>query len=214
MRAFFGGTSASGDQTLGRQRNPPTAGFSVVELLVAVVVFSFGVLGVVGLHAAALRSHQEARHQTTGLQLARELAEMVRDNRAVGVRTVDNPYLGSFVAPAAGGIVPAVTSYCLVVSAACTDAQTLAIAHMTQWLEQVAQSLPGARVVTCFDDTPYNSSGLPQWECPADPSEGAPLVIKMGWRRLALAPSASGVPSVELATQAGGAPLVMLPFAP
>jgi len=156
MRTFFGGASATGHRPVGklpsgpRRPRPPVAGFTLVELLVAVLVFSFGVLGVVGLHAAALRSHQEARHQTTGLQLARELAEMVRDNRAVGARTVDNPYVGSFVASATGGIEPVVVSYCLVVSAACSDAQTLAAAHMTHWLEQVAQSLPGARVVTCF----------------------------------------------------------------
>lgn len=186
------------------------AGFSLMEVLVAIVVFSFGVLGVVGLQAAALRYHQEATHQTTGLQLARELAEMVRDNRAVGARTMDNPYVGSFVADAAGGLAPDLASYCLAAGSGCAEPESLASAHMTHWLEQVAHALPAARVVTCFDDAPYDDNGLPRWACPNDPPQGAPLVIKMGWRRQALGHTPSGARALEHATDTGGSPVVVL----
>jgi type IV pilus assembly protein PilV len=185
-------------------------GFSLIEVLVAILVFSFGVLGVVSLQAAALRYHQEAMHQTTGLQLARELAEMVRDNRAVGARTVDNPYVGSFVADAAGGLAPDLASYCLAAGSGCAEAESLASAHMTQWLEHVAHALPAARVVTCFDSAPYDANGLPRWACPNDPPQGAPLVIKMGWRRQALGRAPSGARVLEHATASGGSPVVVL----
>jgi type IV pilus assembly protein PilV len=212
MRAVVYSANAFTRWTHARRASMYSAGFSLIEVLMAVVLFSFGVLGVVGLQTAALRSHQEAQHQTTGLQLARELAEMVRDNRAVGARTLDNPYIGSFVAHTSGGMGPAAASYCLAVGAACAQAQALASAHMTQWLDQVAHVLPAARVVTCFDDAPYDPSGLPRWACPTDPPVGAPFVIKMGWRRLALGLSSTGLPALEFATQPGSAPIVVLPL--
>jgi hypothetical protein len=41
---------------------------------------------------------------------------------------------------------------------------------------------------------------------------GAPFVIKMGWRRLALGLSSTGLPALEFATQPGSAPIVVLPL--
>src|SRR5664280_1123481 len=77
------------------------SGFSLVEVLVSIVVLSFGLLGMVGMQAAALQSNREARIQSTAVSLARELAELIRGNKAVGILTTSNPYVGSFSSPMA-----------------------------------------------------------------------------------------------------------------
>ena len=46
-------------------------GFTLLEVLVAIVVLSFGVLGAVGLQAAALQANREARNQSTAVALGR-----------------------------------------------------------------------------------------------------------------------------------------------
>ena len=62
-------------------REGVAAGFTLLEVLVAIVVLSFGVLGMVGLQTAALNAHREARLQSVGVRLASELAELMRGNK-------------------------------------------------------------------------------------------------------------------------------------
>src|ERR1035437_6960909 len=69
------------------------SGFSLIEVLVSIVVLSFGLLGMVGMQAAALQSNREARLQSAGVVLTRELADMIRGNKIEGVKpTGSNPY--------------------------------------------------------------------------------------------------------------------------
>ena len=201
-------------------------GFTLIEVLVSIVILSMGVLGVVGLQAAAIQSNREARNQMVALQLARELADMVRGNHAVGALTLNNPYTGSFSAscpanPASGGtsncpakLTPEIPSYCLAVGSTCANATSLAQAQLTQWLAHVDSVLPSARVVTCFDDEPYGSGGVPVWTCPQTAQAGAPFVIKIGWTRTALDKSKTGAAALEKADKAGSSPSIVLPFAP
>lgn len=195
-------------------RRVQTFGFTLIEVLVSMVILSFGVLGVVGLQAAALKSNHEAKNQVVGVQLARELADIVRGNRVVGARTENNPYVGSFAANSMGEIVPATASYCLAVGLSCDSATSVAQAQLTQWLAHVSSALPTPRVVTCFDDEPHDSNGLPQWRCSATPAPGAPLVIKIGWTRSALDKSLKGAQALDLADNTESAPGIVLPFTP
>lgn len=61
-----------------RQTRHRNAGFSLIEVLVAIVVLSFGLLGMVGLQAASLQANRDARLQSTAILLARDLAEAMR----------------------------------------------------------------------------------------------------------------------------------------
>ena len=70
-----------------------TAGFTLIEVLVAIVVLSFGLLGMVGLQAASLQANRDARLQSTAVVLARELAEMMRGNKDQALLGTNNPYL-------------------------------------------------------------------------------------------------------------------------
>lgn len=161
---------------------PRHQGFTLIEVLVAIVVFSFGLLGMVGLQAAAMQANRESRIQNQATALARELAEMMRGNKNVAIKAAaaDNPYLGEF---AVGSLTLAAPSYCLAVSNAtngCSTAADVASAQMTDWLARVDAALPGARVSVCFDSAPYDASGMPQWTCNAAGANEI-VFIKIGW---------------------------------
>ena len=203
-----------------------SAGFTLVEVLVSIVILSFGVLGVVGLQAAALKSNREAKHQAVAVQLARELADMVRGNKEVGSVVSNNPYVGTFSANVSGTLVPPNEGYCLSVGSSCTSttatdtATAVAQAQLTEWLAHVGSVLPMARVVTCFDADPYNAAGLPIWACDAtittNPNTDTvpPFVVKIGWTRSALDKSQTGVAALDFAINDGSSPGIVLPFTP
>lgn len=153
-------------------------GFSLIEVLVSVVILSFGLLGMVGMQAAALQANRDARLQSAGVRLAREAAELIRDNKDVGLKqaTIDNPYLLTFASPSA--LPSAAPENCF--SIKCTTVKNIAEYGVKEWLVRVNQELPGARVSICRDTTPYNSAGVPQWACS---NSGNLIVVKLGWTR-------------------------------
>lgn len=165
-------------------------GFSLIEVLVSIVVLSFGMLGMVGMQAAALQSNREARLQSSAVRYARELAEMMRGNRAVGIATTStaNPYLGDFTAPTTS------TADCY--AGACASALAVAQWEMAEWLTRLNGDLPSARVVVCFDSAPFDSAGQPRWACN---NTGNVAVVKIGWTRRSTDTSATGNSAFERA---------------
>ena len=184
-------------------------GFSLVEVLVSIVVLSFGLLGMVGMQAAALKSNREARLQSSAVVLARELADMMRSNSSEGVLTAanGNPYLGSFNSVPLAATTP---TYCLNVAAGTTacaapPSHDIGNAQMTEWLARVDAELPGARVNVCFDTAPFDANGLPQWACTAG-TDGV-IVIKIGWTISSTNRTLTGAFALERATR----PSVVIP---
>lgn len=184
-------------------------GFSLVEVLVAIVILSFGMLGMVGMQAFALQSNRDARLQSQAASLARELAELMRGNKVTAVLTgTANPYLGNFTTLAAAS-----PSYCLQSSNAatgCTSTADVASAEMTDWLARVEDELPGARVTVCYDAAPYDSTGLPQWDCTATGADEI-IVIKIGWTRSSTDRSQTGTNALERVTDSGSRPYLVFP---
>lgn len=164
-------------------RHRSARGFSLIEVLVSIVVLSFGLLGMVGMQAAALQSNRDARLQSSAVNLAREGVEMMRGNQTISSLSSGNPYLGSYSNPAGTSpLAPETPNYCLSVSAStpCASTSDVASAQMTEWLQRIDSALPGARVDVCFDSSPFDSNGLPRWTCN---NTGTNVVIKMGWTR-------------------------------
>ena len=56
-------------------------GFSLVEVLVALVVLSIGLLGIAALHVEGLRSGRTALTRSTAVMLAADMADRIRGNR-------------------------------------------------------------------------------------------------------------------------------------
>ena len=191
-------------------------GFSLVEVLISIVILSFGLLGMVGLQAAAIQSNKEARLQSTAGALARELAEMMRSNMvvALGTTTATNPFLVNITSSGTPpAMAPATASYCLNSSntaVTCTSSIDVANAQMTEWLTRVNAELPGARVVVCIDSAPFDASGLPQWGC--TPGATATYVVKLGWTRSSTDRSANNTTPLERV--AANPPSIIYPVTP
>lgn len=190
-------------------------GFSLLEALVSIVILSFGLLGVAGLQASSLKYSRDARNQSVAVNLARELAEMIRSNaRVSGKKTeAENPYLKS-----ARNLFdpndpdPAPPTNCLTPGEeACStedEGVELANAQVADWLHRVNKALPGARIAVCLDTAPYDADGLPQWDCtaPTATSSDNIIAIKMGWER----DDYAGKPQ----TAENAPPFVILPVTP
>jgi type IV pilus assembly protein PilV len=200
--------------TLYRRRTLVQSGFSLIEVLISIVILSFGLLGMVGLQASAIQSNKDARLQSTAGGLARELAEMMRSNMvvALGTTAATNPFLADITS---SGTPPAMAhsnpSYCLNASntaTACADNIEVARAQMTEWLARANTDLPGARVVVCVDSAPFDASGLPQWGCTA--GTNATFVVKLGWTRGSTDRSKKGADALERAV----VPSIVYPVTP
>jgi type IV pilus assembly protein PilV len=195
-------TLLSGTPSLRR-----SSGFSLVEVLVSIVILSFGLLGMVGLQAAALRTNRDARLQSSAIVLAREMAEMMRGNKDIAL-ALNNPYL---IAQQSHPLFAATPLYCLSVGSTCASPTETAQAEVTDWLTRVDAELPGATVAICPDAAPYDTNGLPQWACSPSAAAGTtitdPIVIKIGWSRASTkagtANDEATLPSVVLAVTPG-----------
>lgn len=186
-----------------RRAPAPGAGFTLVEVLVALLVVALGVAGAAALQTRALRTGREAARLSAGAQLAASLAERMRANPvAMALADADNPYLAFDYDAASGPPTPA--SLCFA-GADCNPDQ-LAAFDRFELAQAVATQFPHGRIRVCRDAAPPDpSSGLPRWDC--DGQAGAPLAIKLGWREAGAAKVASGADApVVLLLVGAGAP--------
>ena len=152
------------------------AGFSLVEVLVAVLVLALGVLGAARLQLTALRTGQQSGLHSAAVQLAAEMADRIRANDAsMRAADADNPFLGADYDAANG--TPLAPALCY---ASGCDSEALARFDLYEWQRRLQAALPGARAAICRDGEPWNAAARAfQWECDDEPD--APLVIKVGW---------------------------------
>lgn len=192
---------------------PPTPlhvrqqGFTLIEVLVAVLILSFGMLGLVGMQAFALQSNRDAKLYSEATNLARELAEMMRGNNLIAIKTsaTDNPYLTTTLTTEK-------PQTCLKVGSSCSTTKAVAEAQMTEWRDRVRNALPGARVAICFDSAPYDSAGLPQWDCSTNASgSNDVIVLKLGWTLRSTDSGASEANALIKATDTNSRPQIIVP---
>ena len=176
-------------------------GISLLEVLVAIVVLSLGVLGAVGMQAASMQSTKEVRHQAIAGTMARELAEKMRGNHAVAIAptAAANPYLVDTTLDAAPISAPALNCYRL----PCPLGTDIAKWDVYEWQLRLRDSLPSPRVRICMDATPFAGGGKPRWECS---NSGDVAVLKLAWNRV----NTKG--ELDLTSAAETTPLLVLPL--
>lgn len=162
-----------------------SSGFTLLEILVAIIVLSFGLLGMVGIQAMALKSNNDAKQQSAAVQLAAELSDMMRGNKAIAVALTpaNNPYLIPDFQQASSTIA-APTQDCSSLTG-CTTPFNVASWEKFDWLTRVNATFPGVHVQVCYDNAPYTPAGLPQWGCAGAAGAVArdKISIKIGWTR-------------------------------
>jgi len=121
-----------------RQRRA-SAGFSLLEVLIALVILSVGLLGIAALMSTALKSNDSAYMRTQATVMAYNIIDRMRANMP-GVNNL--AYVVSMPANASTATVYPVT--CIGAGAGCTSS-TLATYDINQWEYDLAQQLPGGR---------------------------------------------------------------------
>lgn len=102
------------------------SGFTLIEVLISIVVFSLGILGVVGLQASALKMSTDAQQRAEATFLADQLlARMLVADPATAATFAHNP-VG--------------TTKCAPTVAASTNA------IVTEWLSEVTATFPRSNV--------------------------------------------------------------------
>jgi type IV pilus assembly protein PilV len=105
-------------------------GFTLIEVLVALVIFAIGLLGIAALHIESLNAGRTALNRTQAVALASDLADRIRTNR-LACDATGCAYTGA----------GALTSSCET-TAGCT-AQELAATDVFRWRARGAAQLPG-----------------------------------------------------------------------
>ena len=141
-------------------------GFSLIEVLVAIVILSIGLLGLAGLQTAGLKANNSAYQRSQASVMANEILDRMRANR-VGIASsfYDDPYASTPSDPVC------VTSYCTVEQMAAYD--------VWYWETNLGNVLPNGQgnitgsgagsvftITVMWDD---NRTGATGTDCGGDP---------------------------------------------
>lgn len=137
------------------------SGFTLIEILIAMVVLGIGLLGLAGLQATGLRNSHSAYHRSQATQLAYDMADRMRVN-SVGF--------------AAGAYNNGAATADNCQANACTPAQ-MAGYDIAQWVAELAAQLPGGTGVACIDRTSNDGN----WNAPACDGIGNTYAVKIWW---------------------------------
>lgn len=121
-----------------------TSGFSLIEVLIAMVVFSVGLLGVAGLQISGLRANHNSALRTQTTYLAYDMADRMRAN----IQAVND---GSFDSLSGDPGDPGC------VDSDCTPA-LMAQTDLHEWNLANATMLPSGSGAVCLDSTPNDGT--------------------------------------------------------
>ena len=103
-----------------KRRNPEmSAGFTLIEVLITVVIIAIGLLGLATLQVTSLNSQLEAYHRAQALMLLEDMASRIRANAAV--------------AQAGGYTVAVIDDYGLASEEDCSLETTTAAKDLCEW---------------------------------------------------------------------------------
>lgn len=157
-------------------RKTKQSGFSMIEVLVAIIIISIGVLGLVAMQGRTIQYTQDASQRNVAAMLTRDLMELIRSNRdAVLAASGELSSTSNYYKALTGSFPTAGVAACRT-AAGCTPAQ-MATDHLFLWTQQVRNSLPIdnntlATYLICRDSTP---------ESEACDNIGSAIKIRTAW---------------------------------
>lgn len=149
------------------------SGFTLVEILIAVVIFSIGLLGIAGLQVSGMRFTHDSQLRSIAVAQAETMADMMRANESgmqQGYYNIQNAMPDDFD-PDCGAVV------CTSEERAVYDLKVWNTTTLDAPKEAVADVLPSGHGVVCIDSTPDDGT-LGAWECD---NVGIVYAIKIEW---------------------------------
>jgi type IV pilus assembly protein PilV len=154
------------------------AGFTLLEVLVAVLVLSFGLLGIAGLLLSTMQNNTIAAQRTTATFLAQDMADRIRQNINATMpfgTDGETPQTTYYLNSAGANL----NCYGATPTGACATPQGVAARDLFVWNALIQNSLPGGEGVVCQDLTPDDGSRFSAPQC--DNLVTSPWVIKIFW---------------------------------
>lgn len=140
------------------------SGFTLVEVLVAALVLSVGLVGVAALQALSLKNNQSAFMRSQATVLTYDLADRMRANVAGST--------ANFYDPTQAEMTVGCTS-----TAGCSP-QQLAQNDLAEWNAAIATYLPMGQGVVCIDSTPNDGADAANPQCDG---VGNRFSVKIWW---------------------------------
>jgi len=150
-----------------RQMAPRQRGFTLIEVLVAVLVLAIGLLGIAGLQAAGLQMNNSAYQRSQAAALTQDMADRARANTEgyqSGAYNVGDPTTGL-----------SETASCFT-TGGCSSTQ-MAQSDVARWRATVQSLLPGGEGTICQDASPDDGTSETSPAC----SGSGNYVIKIWW---------------------------------
>ena len=161
-------------------------GATLLEVMVAVIVLSVGLLGLLGLLMHGLKMSSSSHYRTIAAQQLADMTEKINSN----------PYFVSEYAPPTNTL----TSNCLTTTKCSADAtltpNLIANSEYALWLANARLRLPGGSGTVCLDSSPADGNSS-DFAC----SNSGRITIKVCWnesRRIAV--SGGGVSNSDSST--------------
>lgn len=149
------------------RRLPRSTGFSLLEVLVALLVLSVGLLGIAKMEALALATTATSSRRSIAALEASSLAASMHANRgfweSAGASGLQVTITGTTINNLPGGTAPDCYSADPQYAGACSNVG-LAAYDLSQWANALNQALPNdAATVQCNTTTPLECSIQVQW---------------------------------------------------
>jgi type IV pilus assembly protein PilV len=119
------------------------SGFTLLEVLVAILVLSIGLLGLAGLMASSIRNNHSAYQRTQATWLAYDMIDRMRVNRANAIATANN--------------------YNIAIGTASSGSTGLAGTDVTGWKTTVANALPAGDGSVAVNSVSRAVTVIVQW---------------------------------------------------
>jgi type IV pilus assembly protein PilV len=151
-------------------RNMKQSGFTLLEVLIAVVVFSIGLLGLASLQAMMLKLTSDSLDRSIAVMLANDMVDRMRANVASATLGLTSPYNNPSKAYTANPSCYGMNSSGGTASGVqCTSAQmaandfadwyaSLSGSAATGWRPAIPAALPEGDGVVCIDSTPKDGT--------------------------------------------------------
>lgn len=117
------------------------SGFTLIEILIAMVILSVGLLGLSGMQTTVLKNNQSAYHRSLATQLAYDIADRIRANLDDANKLAASTYTTTELEDAGD------QSDCISVSSTCTTAD-MAENDLYEWNQALAALPSGEGSVT------------------------------------------------------------------
>lgn len=139
-------------------------GFTLLEVIIALVIMSVGLLGMAGLQMRGLKSNQVAYQRSQATILAYDMADRLRANKtAINQKTLTSD------------ITYSINSACMTPDG-CSSLDMLKN-DIALWKQRLQETLPGAEGVVCLDETPFDGTA-DEHSCS---DSGESYAVKIWW---------------------------------